>query len=286
MRTMKNTKDGDLARLRVLITGGSRGIGLELAKQFAQRGHDLVVVGRDETELRRAANELEGQYRCTVTPVSLDLVAHDAPTVLLHELDAQGIHIDVLVNNAGTGDYGPFAGQDPERLSAMVRLNTVSLTNLTRAFLPRMIERGRGRILNVSSLVAFFAGGANWAGYVASKQYVLALTRGLRGELSGTGVTVTALCPGPTETDFVARSGLGGIRVYRWLPKIRPSAVACAGYRAAMAGRAVAVPGVLNKVLAFLGELPPRSIAQAVFAFLSRGGRVADGRFERSTINE
>lgn len=259
-------------RLAALITGGSKGIGLELARQFARRGHDLVLVARNGDALERTASGLEAQYGCTVTPIRLDLTVDDAPDVLTHALEAQGIHIDVLVNNAGVGGYAPLAESDPDRLSAMLRLNTVSLTMLTRALLPAMIACGRGRILNVASVVAFFSGGSSWAAYVASKHYVLALTRGLKGELTGTGVTVTALCPGPTATDFAEESGVGHARVYRWFPRARASAVARAGYHGVMAGRTIVVPGLLHKALAVLGELPPRRIAQGVFAFLSRSG--------------
>ncbi len=267
---MQMTGNNDRGRPTALITGGSKGIGLELAKQFAQHGHDLVLVARDRRDLERAAGELRGHNRCAVTPIRLDLAADDAPAELARELRSRDIQIDVLVNNAGVGDHGPFAESDPDRLSAMLKLNILSLTALTRQFLPGMIARGRGRILNLSSVVAFFAGGPQWTGYVASKHYVLAFSRGLRGELSGTGVTVTALCPGPTATDFVAHSGAGRSRVYRWVPKMSPSAIARAGYRAVMAGKIFIAPGPVNKLFAFLGELPPRGIAQAVFAFLSR----------------
>ncbi len=271
---MNTTGNSQSDRPTALITGGSRGIGFTLAKQFAQHNHDLILVARDETRLSRAAHDLEGTYPgCTVTTIGLDLSAEEAPAGLFRRLQATGGPIDVLVNNAGVGEYGPFLESDPARLSAMIRLNVLSLTALTRLFLPGMIERGRGRILNVASLVAFYGGGPNWTSYVASKHYVLAFTRGLRGELAGSGVTVTALCPGPTATDFASHSPVGGARVYRWLPKVAPAAVARSAYRATMAGRAVVVPGLSNKILAFLGELPPRAVAQAVFTFLLKGNR-------------
>jgi short-subunit dehydrogenase len=270
---MNDSKGNGKRRPVALVTGGSKGIGFELAKQLARHGHDLVLVARDEAVLDRAARELTDHYQCLVTPVSLDLLAADAPATLFRRLEEAGIDIDVLVNNAGLGDYGPFAESDPQRLSAMLGLNVVTLSLLTRLFLPGMIARGRGRVLNVASLVAFFAGGPNLSGYLASKHYVLALTRGLKDELAGTGVSVTALCPGPAATDFVDSAGLGGTRVYRWLPKVSTAAVARAGYRALTAGRTIVTPGLVNKILAFLGELPPRGIAQAVFAFFARSGR-------------
>ena len=255
-------------RSTALITGGSRGIGLELAKAFAQNGHDLVLVARGKEPLESASNRLTEEYGCTVTVIPLDLTAEGAPADLFRQVQEQGVRIDVLVNNAGIADYGPFSDSDPGHLAAMLQLNVVGLSLLTRLFLPDMIERGSGRILNVASVVAFFAGASNWAAYVASKQYVLALTRGLRGELRGTGVSVTALCPGPAETGFADLSGVGRTRAYRWLPKVHPSAVARKAYRGTMAGRCYVIPGLLNKVNAVLGELPPRGIAQAVLSFL------------------
>ncbi|MBT3028086.1 MAG: SDR family oxidoreductase [Candidatus Thiodiazotropha sp. (ex Ctena orbiculata)] len=257
-------------RSTVLITGGSKGIGLELAKQFAMRGCNLVLAARSETDLEHTAKQLESENGCRVSICPLDLTADGGVNELYRQVGEMGIQVDILVNNAGAGDVGPFAESDLNRQLAMLQLNIVVLTALTRLFLPGMIERGNGRILNVASLAAYFSGGANWASYVASKHYVLAFTRGLASELSGTGVRITALCPGPTATGFVGEAGAGDMPIYRWMPKLSPSKVAEAGYRAAMAGRTTATPGLLNKLFAFLGELPPRTVTQSVFGFLSR----------------
>ncbi|MEN8179892.1 MAG: SDR family oxidoreductase [Pseudomonadota bacterium] len=259
------------SRPTALITGGSRGIGFELAKQFAQHGHDLILASRNQSELQRAADKLHKDFDCTVTAVSLDLTASDAPETLFSQLQAQAIQVDVLVNNAGLGDYGLFVDSQLDRQLDLLRLNILSLTTLTHLFLKGMIERGNGRVLNVASVVAYFSGGPRWTSYLASKHYVLAFTRGLAKELAGTGVSATVLCPGPTATEFISDAGVGATRVYRWLPKLSPSGVARAGYHATMAGRTTVIPGLINKVLAFLGELPPRVIAQSVFGFLSRG---------------
>ncbi len=267
-----NSESAEKGRPVALITGGSKGIGLELAREFAAHGHDLVLVARDEARLQQAAGELQREHRCKVTTLSLDLGEKGAAAELHRRVRERGIEVEVLVNNAGIGDYGPLLQSDPERLDRMLELNVVALTGITRRFLPRMVERGSGRILNVASLVAFFSGGPHWVSYVASRHYVLAFSRGLAKELSGSGVTVTALCPGATATEFVEAAGAGSARVYRWLPGVGVAAVARAGYRAAMAGRTVVVPGLLNKVFAFLGELPPRAVAQQVFAFLSASG--------------
>ena len=240
----------------VLVTGGSRGIGLALAREFARNGHDLVLVAREEAAPERAASQLERE-----TGVRVER--------LVRGLEDAGIAVDVLVNNAGIGDHAPLVEADPERLERMLQRNVLGLTGLTRRLLPDMLSRGRGRILNVASLVAYFQGGPNWTTYVASKAYVLSFTRGLAMELRGTGVSATALAPGATDTEFVGRSGVGDVRAYRWLPKASPERIAHAAYVGTMAGRATVIPGLLNRLLAFLGELHPRGVAQAVFTFLS-----------------
>ncbi len=255
-------------RPTALITGGSKGIGLELAREFARHGHDLVLVARDEYDLKQAAAGIGDEIGIKVTTHALDLARDAAMDELFKRL--KDTQVDVLVNNAGIGDYGPFVDSDPDRQMAMLRLNVLSLTRLTHYFLQPMLARGYGRILNVASLVGYFAGGPDWVSYVASKSYVLSFTRGLSAELRGSGVTTTALCPGASATHFVTDAHVADTRTYRWLPKVSIRRVAKAGYRATMAGRTTVVPGGINKVLAFLGELHPRGIAMAVFAFLSR----------------
>lgn len=267
---MQSSDATTVSRPVALITGGSKGIGLELAKQFAEYSHDLVLVARDRQDLNLAKNTLEADYSCQVICFSYDLTLEEAGEDLYQQLEARNIQIDVLVNNAGLGDYGVFSDADLDRQLQMLKINILTLTSLTRLFLPLMLKKGRGRILNVASLVAYFSGGPQWTSYVASKHYVLAFTRGLAKELANTGVSVTAVCPGATATDFVSRAGIADSRLYRWLPKTSSTWVAKAGYRATMAGRTSVVPGLLNKVFAFFGELPPRFIAQSVFSFLSK----------------
>lgn len=268
---MKKGDNGD--QKTALITGGSRGIGLELARQFALNGYDLVLASRDQDRLESSAEVLRRDYGRSVTSIPVDLSQYASAKDLYDQVTDRRLVIDVLVNNAGMGTYGLLEEADPNTLSEMLHINIISMTALTRLFILDMITKGEGRILNVSSLAAYFSYGPVWASYVASKHYVLAFTKGLAKELSGTGVSVTALCPGPTATDFADTSGVGASRAYRMLPKLAASAVAHAGYRATMRGKTVEIPGVVNKVMARLGELPPRAIAQAVFSFLSQSKR-------------
>ncbi len=256
-----------------LVTGGSKGIGLALASEFARHGHDLILVARDEAALEQAASDLRQTTGAAVSTLAADLSLEGAPEQLFRWAAENGLQVDVLVNNAGIGDHGDLVASDPVRLRKMLRLNIEGMTELTRLFLDPMLQRDRGRILNVASIAAYFAGGPHWASYVASKAYVLSLSRGLQAEVKGTGVTVTALSPGTTATDFVRDAGVGRVRAYRWRPQMSAEDVAKAGYRATAAGKKEVVPGFANKVLAFLGELHPRGVAQAVFGFLSRSAR-------------
>lgn len=255
-------------RKTVLITGGSKGIGLALAGEFARNGYDILLVGREEAALDRAASKLMTKYPVNVSTYALDLSKSKAPEELFRYAQETGLEVEVLVNNAGTGDYGPFSESDIARQVSMLNLNIVNLISLTNLFLKPMIERGKGRILNLASLVAYFSGAPGMATYVASKAFVLTFTRGLALELRGTGVTITALSPGATAADFVNSAGVGNTRVYRWLPKLSTRQVAQAGYRATMKGQTTIVPGLVNKILAFLGELHPRVIAKTSLAFL------------------
>jgi len=178
--------------------------------------------------------------------------------------------IDVLVNNAGVGLYGAFSDIDADASRAMLELDVVTLTDLTRRLLPGMLARGQGRIMNISSLYGYQPGAPGMAVYCAAKNYVLSFSRSLRVELRGTGVTVTTVCPGATATAFEERAGLGASRLFRWLPVMQPDDVAEAAYTGLRRGRAIVVPGLVNKILAFAGELPPRQIALAVNRMLLR----------------
>ncbi len=254
----------------VLITGGSKGIGLALAKEFARHGHNLILVARGEEALTDSATMLRESYGVSVETIAMDISTEHAPEKLFDTVAQAGLMVDILVNNAGTGMTGPFAEADDPGMKNMLKLNILTLNRLTRLFLPPMLERRRGRILNVASVVAYFSGAPNWAAYVASKHYVLAFTRGLARELRGTGVAATAVSPGTIATDFVKTANAADMRAYRSPGGASAEHTATLAYRASQKGKTVVIPGMLNKVLAFLGELPPRVIAFEVFAFLSQ----------------
>jgi uncharacterized protein len=247
-----------------LITGASSGIGLELARLCAADGFDLVLVARDRERLEHAAANLRAQHHVSVRCEARDLSDAHAALDLWTELRAAGITVDVLINNAGFGLYGSFAEQDSDELERMLQLNMLALTTLTRLALSGMVERRRGRVLNVASVVAYQPGGPRMAAYYATKAYVLSFSKGVARELDGSGVSVTALCPGPTDTLFDDRSRTAPNVSYKRFPKMTAAAVARAGYRGMKRQSMVVIPGFLTKILAFLGELPPRRIALEV----------------------
>lgn len=256
----------------VLVTGASSGIGLAIARQFAEHQYRLVLVSRNLEKLDLAAEDLRKNGAPEVTTIALDLARPDAAQTLLQNIEERKIQIDILINNAGTGLYGEFTELPLEKEIQMMQLNMLTLASLTKLFLQPMLERGHGRILNVASLVAYQPGGPHMATYYATKAFVLSFCKGLSVELRGTGVTVTALCPGPTKTAFEETSGAAKTFLYR-LPKTSPRRVARAAFRATRSGRRVAIPGLLSKILAFAGELPPRRIALEVNNLLLKSTR-------------
>jgi uncharacterized protein len=245
------------SRPTALITGASGGIGLELARLCAKDGHDLVLVARNEAKLQEVAKYLNGMYRSRVEVIPADLAQPGQARAIMHAVSDLGMAVDVLVNNAGFGEWGLFGREDPLQVLAMLQVNIVALTELTRLVLPRMVSQHRGRILNLSSTAAF-APGPLMAVYYASKAYVLLFSEAIGNELRGTGVTVTALCPGPTRTGFAERAGVKGTNLFEGPNVMEVQPVALAGYRAMRRGRAVVVPGLFNKLLIFSIRISPR----------------------------
>jgi len=253
---MSTTKKTETA----LVTGASSGIGRAIAELCARDGHDLVLVARREARLRELQESWTKRYSVKVRVVPMDLSDPSAPQRLFDLL--RGTEVDILVNNAGFGAYGPFAESELARQLQMVRLNVEAVTHLTRLFLPAMVRRGRGRILNLSSMAAFEPGPL-MAVYYATKAYVLSFSEALSEELRGTGVTVTAFCPGPTATEFQSGAHLERSGVLR-IAQAKLDPIAEAGYRAMMEGKPVAVPGILNKIATILVRLSPRSAVRRV----------------------
>ena len=247
---------------RALVTGASRGIGLELARLFARDGHDLVLVARNGVGLAGLAAELKQRFGVAIKVMPKDLADPATPAGIASRLEVDGLSVDVLVNNAGFGAYGPFAEELLEEQLAMMQVNMVALTHLTRLLLPGMIERRSGRILNVASTAAFQPGPL-MAVYYATKAYVLSLSEALANELEGSGVTVTALCPGPTATAFATRADMEGSRLFS-RPPMSAAEVAAAGYRGLMRGKSLVVPGARNRTAAFTVRLVPRRTAASV----------------------
>jgi short-subunit dehydrogenase len=261
-------------RPRALITGASGGIGRELAIQCAAGGHDCVLVARNAHALNELAVELAERHQVTSIVIPIDLARPEAPAELEAELERRGLVIDVLMNNAGFANHGPLVTNDLRVASELMQVNIVALTLLTRRLLPGMLVRRQGRILNVASTAAFQPG-PYMAIYYASKAYVLNFTEAIAEELTGSGVTATALCPGPTTTGFQERAKLGGVPLFTRsiLASGDPQAVAEAGYRGMMAGKRVVVPGFRNQVHVFATRfLPRKTLAQIVSRVQSRIG--------------
>lgn len=239
-----------------LITGASGGIGLELARIFAREGFMLILVARNRERLDEIAIELK--------PTPVQTIARDLTLVsAVEQVYREVPKVDVLVNNAGYGVYGPFVKNDLAEELGMLQLNMTALVVLTKLYLPAMVAAGNGRILNVASTAAFLPGPL-MALYYATKAFVLSFSQAIGNELQGTGVTVTALCPGPTATGFQARTKLEKTRLMKRMKMMDAHTVAEAGYRGLMAAKPVVIPGLTNKLVANSVRFSPRSMVTAI----------------------
>lgn len=246
-----NTQQGRYA----LITGGSAGIGYELAKCFAEDGYNLVLVARTEEDLRKSATELQQNYQVAVTTIAKDLFQPNAAFELYEEVKAKGIEIDVLVNDAGQGQFGLFVEQDIHRLLDIMQLNVTSLTILTHLYLKDMVAKNKGKILQLASIASELPGPYQ-AVYHATKAYVLHLTEGLISEVKDTDVTLTSLQPGATDTDFFNKAEMQDSKILD--TKLSdPAKVARDGYQALMKGDDKIVSGLKNKVMVGASNIMP-----------------------------
>ncbi len=248
----------------VLITGASSGFGEEFARQYAEQGHSLVLVARRLDRLERLAEALRQQFRVDVVVERVDLSDVAAVSQLHQRLRERNIAIDILINNAGHGLQGPFLGAQLDAALAMVQLDVASLTAVTHVFAQDMRTRGRGKILLVASLLAY-QGVQNFAVYSAAKAYVLRLGEALHRELKRDGITVTALCPGMSDTGF-ATAAQQKITPALKLLMMKPAPVVRAGIRALDAGRMSVVPGLANKAMVMFTWATPRWLHQAIFS--------------------
>jgi short-subunit dehydrogenase len=244
-----------------LVTGASAGIGAEIARRLAARGHGVTLVARREDRLGALAEELAAAHDVRAEAIAADLADPGSRDALAAKLDELGLTVEVLVNNAGYGGFGQFAQQKREREIGMIRLNVEALVDLEARFLPGMVERGRGAVINLASTASFQPIPDN-ATYAATKAFVLSHGEAIHEELRGTGVTLTTVCPGPVKTEFAEVAGIGGAEArtpeFVWLT---PEQVAEAAVEGAEDGSRVVVPGLLNRAGSILGRHSPRGIA-------------------------
>jgi short-subunit dehydrogenase len=245
----------------VLITGATTGIGYELAKLFAKDKYELIIIARNETKLAETASSLIKDYDVNVKFIPKDLSLPDSAKEIFDELKKENISIDMLVNNAGFGDQGAFADSDVKNDIDMISLNITSLVILNRIFLDDMLKKNSGKILNVASTAAFQPG-PFMAVYYATKAFVLSFSEAVSEELTGTNITVSCLCPGPTETEFQNRAGIKNTKMMsrKSFTVMTAGEVALTGYKEMMKGKRIIIPGFANKAGAFFVKLLPRKI--------------------------
>lgn len=250
-----------------LVTGASGGIGLDIAELLASEGMDLILVARKGRKLRHEQDRLSGKYNVSVSIIATDLSQIESAEKVYEEVHSRCLAVDYLINNAAFGVYGEFRSTDWSTEAEMLNLNMITLTHLTKLFLQDMLGRGGGKIMNVASTAAFQPG-PKMALYYASKAYVLSFSEAIGNELKNSNVTVTALCPGPTKTGFQSAAGIQESRLVKGRKLPDSKEVAAYGLKAMMKGKALAVPGLLNKILVFGVRILPRSLVVRVTRFV------------------
>jgi len=252
-----------------LITGATFGIGYELAKIFAREKYNLILVARNKEKLEQIKSELQNP-EIEIFLLSKDLSNPNSPKEIFDFINSNNLSVDVLINNAGFGLLGPFHELELQTQLDMIQVNITSLVHLTYLLLPQMIERKSGKIMNVASTAAFQPG-PNMAIYYATKAFVLSFTEALHAELKSEGITVTALCPGPTKTEFQKRARMENINLERssLIPYMSAEKVARIGFDGLMKGKRVVIPGTINKIGVMLVRFFPKKLILAVLKKLN-----------------
>lgn len=256
-----------LQKRTALITGASSGLGADFAQLFAKDGHNLVLLARNEQKLTQLAQQIESDFGVRASVMVKDLGNQADVDSILPELQALNIHIDYLVNNAGLGEYGPFHESDWPKLRQLMDVNILALSQLTHQLVQPMVAKGYGKILHVASTAAFQPGPL-MAAYYASKAFVLSLGEAMHHELKDTGVTVTVLCPGPTETNFFNAAAMDLSRLTKSPMMQSSKEVVSFGYRKMMAGKMTVIPGLMNKLGTFLIPFAPRKWPLVVVSWM------------------
>ena len=246
-----------------LITGASGGIGYEFAKLLAKDRYNLVLVARSEEKLQQVKNELEAKFKISAKVITKDLSKIGAVDEIYNELEKEKIAIDILINNAGFGDFGKFTETNWKKEAEMIQLNIITLTHLTKVILKGMVERKSGNILNLASTTSFQPCPL-MAVYGATKAYVLSFSEALANELKGTGVTVTALCPGPTKTNFSNKANMQNTKLFNDKKLSSSEEVAKCGYEAMKKSKTVVIHGLKNKILASSIRFAPRNLVTKI----------------------
>lgn len=250
----------------VLVTGAASGIGAEMCRLFGRDGSNIVLVDRNQSGLEKTSAELAGEFGTQTISLVYDLSFQEAPEQIYRDLQAQSVEVDVLVNNAGCGTFGNFWETAPARDQALINVNIMAPMLLTKLFLPGMVKRGRGRILNVGSVSGFLAS-PYAATYYSSKAFLLSFSQGVATSLRGSAVAVTIVCPGPTYTPFDWHNPEGGAPPPRKKYQMEAAAVAAQAYRGMRRGQMIVIPGTSNKALALLAKLLPREFALWLLTF-------------------
>ncbi len=252
-----------------LITGASSGIGFELANVFAKNNHQLILVARSTSKLESLKIEIERKFQVIAEVISMDLSKQNSAEELFSLVKKKNLSVDILVNNAGFGDHAFFLNEDATKIEEMILLNILTLTKLTKLFLPDMVANKYGKILNVASTAAFQPGPL-MSVYYATKAYVLSFSEGLYEETKGSGVSITALCPGPTESGFQEVANFSNVALMKAIKLPTSKDVAVFGYQALMSDKAVAVHGFMNSVIAKATSFVPRSILRKLVMKLQK----------------